>query len=44
MLSFFPRDVLDKRDLIEPVSGGFPTFSSSFFYSKFHDKYIYIHI
>ena len=28
MLSFFPRDVLDEiLDLIESVSGGFPTYS-----------------
>ena len=28
VLSFFPRDVLDKiRDLIESVSEGFPTYS-----------------
>ena len=28
VLSFFPRDVLDEiRDLIEPVSEGFPTYS-----------------
>ena len=30
MLSFFPRDVLDKiLKLIEPVSEGFPTYSTS---------------
>ena len=29
MLSFFPRDVLDEIwDLTEPVSEGFPTYSS----------------
>ena len=38
MLSFFPRDALDEiLDLIESVSGGFPTYSF-FNYQKVDNK------